>query len=171
MFFLLLSACFARRHHRHRRNPAANADFEDFMTEGKLADMIRDRISAGEREKELERLVTAKIEAAMPEQELIRVPRRHGRSRRFWPQARSGFAPRTPNFSTQSGRVRGRRYTYENYPGLLIKPEQIFFPGVTDVMGPIASARKIAPCLSSAPSRERVMKLGSATGMFPQNFD
>ena len=168
MFFFLLSACFARR---HRRKRAANADFEDFMTEGKIADVIRDRISAREREKELERLVTAKIDAAMPEQELIQVPRRHRRSRRFWPQARSQFAPRTLNFPTQSGRVRGRRYTYENYPGLLIKPEQIFFPGVTDVMGPIASARKISPCVSGTQSRERVMKLGSATGMFPQNFD
>lgn len=173
MLFLLLSACFARR---HRRRHATNAVLEDFLTETKLAGMVQDWLTRHDHERQMERLVTSRIEAAMPEHEVIKVPRSGRGGRRYWPSgSRQVKGPNrisfTQTFQMPSGRVRGRRYTYENYPGVLIKPEQIFFPGVTDVMGPIASSRKLPSCLSSVPDRERVMKLGSATGMFPQHFD
>ena len=177
------------------------------MAESKLSEMIESRIS--KHEKELERLVKARIEAAMPPEEPIRVKRHKsmqfpGRSQghqtyfpgqgygfpgqRYgspgqeygFPGQRYGFPGQGYGFPGQTSQrrngqgqhgTRGNRYTYENYPAVLIRPEQVYFPNVTEMLGPIATARKIPACLSSRPGHEREVKLGSAAGLFRQDYD
>lgn len=168
MLFLLLSACLGRRC-RHKRG--VNGDMpslRDFMQKDSSL-FMDDARQARRREKKMERYILSKIEAALPDDEPIRVPRRHNS---YWRASHSGRStPRSVRRFLGGNTRQGSRYSYESYPAILIKPEQIYFPGVTDVIGPIASSRHIYTCPGQAPlPRERVMRLGSAVGLFPQKY-
>ena len=168
MLFLLLSACFGRRYrHKHGVN-GDMPSLRDFMQKDSSLFMDDSRQSR-RRERKLERYVWSKIQASLPDDEPIRVPRRH---QNYWPARQSRRSASRPARRFLGGNTRqGSRYSYESYPAILIKPEQIYFPGVTDVIGPIASSRDIHTCPGQAPpSRERIMRLGSAVGLFPQKY-